>query len=445
MMRLSLNLWFAVFMALSLYFIKLGGALPVRTVYSLALVLFTFVFISRKSVIKFFSENKIIGVAIVMAVAGSLATLAGKGDLTDVFNYIIKWVVQPLIIMCLTYQVAYCIGPRRTFQIIVAAYSLTLVVGVLQGLEISSAWELRYSVYSVQDLSKEVRALDEIKFESYDGSFDDASRARGLSWSAIHLSYHCCLVIGMLFLTRVDARYRPIRLSDTTTLAIVALAFVAVVLSGTRSALFGVVLLPFLYWWWVVKNKLIFIVLATVAGVGLWFVLPLVQEALNLRVLQADDSSASMRLPLYLFGLTLFIDQPWGYGWLDQSIFYAQSYWQHFRHMEGAESIFLRGLHNYLLNILWVYGVLGLLAIGYLFWFMRVSFGALFLIALAPYLINSLFHNGGVFYGGNYVWVFIGLAKYLRDQRVWFRRSRESIGAQIPAFAVPRFTKQEVV
>ena len=424
LLRQSLNLWFLGFMVLSLYFIKLGGSLPIRTVYGLALVAFIFIFVSRRSVTAFFTDNKVIGVALMLGLAGSFATFAGKGSLSDVINYNIKWIIQPLVIMCLAYQVCHCLGPKRVFSIIALTYCVTLLVAVLQGLEFNPAWEWRYSIYSIQDLGKEVRAFDDIEFQSYDGTFDDASRARGLSWSAIHLSYQGCLLIGMLMLSVVDRRYQPIKLRPAITLSLSLLALLAVVMSGTRSALFGVMMLPFIYYFWKSQSKLVYFMFAVLACVVLMTVLPLIQEMFDLRVLQTRDSSASMRLPLYLFGLYLFLEQPWGYGWIDQSINYAQDYWQYFRHMQGAESIFLRGLHNYLLNIVWVYGVFGLFALAILFWVMRASYGMLFIIALSPYLINSLFHNGGIFYGGNYIWVFIGLAKYLRDQRLLVRNTQ---------------------
>lgn len=422
MLRLSLYPLFAIFMVLSLYLIKFGGEIPLRTVYGLALTIYIFLFISRKSLVCFVQRNSVIAVALVLGLSGGLATLIGVGDFGDVINYIIKWILQPLIIMCLAYQVSFCLGPLQTFKIVLVTYGFTLLIAVLQGLEVSAAWEFRYFVNSLQGIGDEVRALDEIDFDASDGDFDDGSRARGISWSAIHLSYQACLVIGMVFLSKVDQRYQPLRLDKFSANIILALAIMSVIFSGTRSALIGVVVLPLLYFFWKSKHKLLVSVVAAGLITLIVFVLPLMQEALNLRVLQAQDSSANMRLPLYLFGAQLFLDQPWGYGWIDQSVYYAQDYWQHYRHMEGAESIFLRGLHNYALNIVWVYGVFGLAAIVYLLASMKVSFGPLFLIALAPYFINSLFHNGGVFYGGNYIWVFIGIAKYLYDQRVSYRR-----------------------
>ncbi len=422
MLKFSLSIMFAGYMALSLYLIKLGGEIPLRTIYSSCLILFVYTFVSRKSVINFFRKNDFISISLVFAFAGSAATLAGVGELKDVLIYLTKWILQPIIIMCLAYQIAFCLGPLKTFKIILLMYSVTLIIGVLQGFQVSAAWEIRSLVNSFQGLGSDLGALDDLNFDTSDGRFSDGVRARGISWSAIHLSYQSCLVIGMLFLTYVDDRYRPIRLSKYLTISILSIAFIAMVFSGTRSALIGVVCLPIVYYFVSSKNKFIYfisVIFIIVFGV---YVFPLIQEALNLRVLQAQDSSANMRLPLYLFGFQLFFDQPWGYGWIDQSVYYAQEYWQEYRHMEGAESIFLRGLHNYALNILWVYGVFGLIATIYLFWYMRALFGGIFLVALVPYLVNSLFHNGGLFYGGNYIWIFIGLAKCLYDRRVEYKK-----------------------
>ncbi len=411
-------------MVLSLYFIKLGGSLPIRTVYGLGLVTFIFLAVSQRSLFDFAKNNIVIGVALMLALMGCVATLAGVGSVDDAVNYVIKWIVQPLIIMCLAYQVAYCLGPIKVFKVVLVVYGFTFFIALLQGVEISAAWELKYLFNSFQDIGKEARALDEIEFDSSGGRFDDGARARGLSWSSVHLAYQACLAIGFVFLSHVDPRYQPLRLGKPLTILVLLLAFAAVLLSGTRSALLGVFALPLLYWLLVARSKLLTLAIISVVLVGVIYVLPIAQDTLNLRVLQAQDSSATMRLPLYLFGLELVADQPWGYGWIDQSTSYAQQYWERYKHMDGAESIFLRGLHNYLLNVLWVYGVFGFLTIACLFWYMRVSFGIWFLVALVPYFVNSLFHNGGIFYGGNYIWVFIGIAKYLKDQRRVFQYKR---------------------
>lgn len=424
MLRPVFYLLFLMFMVLSLYFIKLGGSLPIRTVYGLGLVMLIFLLVSPRSLFDFAKNNLLISLACMLAVAGSASTLAGVGDGADALNYSIKWILQPLIIMCLAYQVAYCLGPMTVFKIAMLVYGVTFLVALMQGLGMSAAWELKYFLNSFQDIGKEVRALDDIEFDSSGGQFDDASRARGLSWSSVHLAYQACLAIGLVFLSYVDPRYKPIRLSKLSSGLLLTLALAAVLLSGTRSALLGVLVLPLLYWLMITRNKVFTVLTISGALAAIVYVLPIVQEVLNLRVLQAEDLSATMRLPLYLFVLELVVDQPWGYGWVDQSTSYAQEYWQRYKHMNGAESIFLRGLHNYVLNILWVYGIFGLVAIVGLFWYARVSFGVWFLVALVPYFVNSLFHNGGIFYGGNYIWVFIGIAKYLRDQRRVYQHKR---------------------
>jgi len=424
MLRVGIALLFLIFMVLSLYLIKLGGSLPIRTVYGLTLVLFIHLLVSKHSLYAFAKHNAMVSVGLVLALTGTVATLVGVGNVGDALNYTIKWILQPLIIMCLAYQVSSCVGPAKVFNIILLVYGITFLVAVLQGLQLSAAWELKYLFNSFQDIGKEVRALDEIDFDSSGGRFDDASRSRGLSWSSVHLAYQGCLAIGFLFLSYVDPRYRPIRPARLVGVTILVLAGGAVLLSGTRSALVGVLALPLMYWLIVARNKLFALLAISVTLTCVIWLLPMVQEVFNMRALQAQDSSATMRLPLYLFGLELVVDQPWGYGWIDQSTSYAQEYWDRYKHLEGAESIFLRGLHNYPLNVLWVYGVFGLLALAFLFWYMRVSFGIWFLVALTPYLINSLFHNGGIYYGGNYIWVFIGIAKYLQDQRRVFQHKR---------------------
>jgi hypothetical protein len=104
-----------------------------------------------------------------------------------------------------------------------------------------------------------------------------------------------------------------------------------------------------------------------------------------------------------------------GYGWLDNVNSHASQYWEALMDYENSEAIFVRGLHNYLLNIGHVYGLAGLLAVFYMFYKKFKYYGIVVVFAFSPYYINAIFHNGGTFYGGNYIWVFLGVLKYYFD------------------------------
>jgi hypothetical protein len=62
-----------------------------------------------------------------------------------------------------------------------------------------------------------------------------------------------------------------------------------------------------------------------------------------------------------------------------------------------------------------VYGLAGLLVGFYMFCKKFNYYGIVVVFAFSPYYVNAIFHNGGTFYGGNYIWVFLGILKYYFD------------------------------
>jgi len=135
-------------------------------------------------------------------------------------------------------------------------------------------------------------------------------------------------------------------------------------------------------------------------------------NALDVRVLQLENSSAFSRLPLALFGFLLFIDNPIGHGWLTEAQTFADVYWGYLYKFENARAIAHLGLHNHAIKFVFVYGIGGIIAFFIYIKSIKQNYGSICLIALSPYYFHSLFHNDGVFLGGNYVWVFMGILHF---------------------------------
>jgi hypothetical protein len=413
MSKLFFATLFFFYLILSIAFIKLGCSLPLRTVLPVIGIICSLPFITSKIVRKFFKGNSVIQVAFILFISGAFSTLINVGTFTDVLEYFFKWILQPLLTISFTYIVATIIGIQAVFKLTTIAMLLTCIVGILQYFQFVPSWEIKYFFDSFQDLGKEIRALDELDFDNSDGQYDDSARPKGLSWSPIHLSYQACLMLGSAYWIKNSRLFKALNFDYF--LIVAPISVVTVIASGTRSALLGVLILVVVHFLIKSKYKILYVSLIILSFLSLVYILPIVQDFLNLRVLQANDSSASMRVPLYLFGGLLFLNQPWGYGWIDKSIYHAQDYWSYLYHYEGATSIFAVGLHNYVFNILWTYGIFGLFALYLLFRYFKLKFTYIFIIGLIPYLVNSMFHNGGIFYGGNFIWFYVAVAKFLSD------------------------------
>lgn len=420
---------FFVYMVLSLLFVKLGGGIPFRLVVLFLMLFVCWLSSCRAVVFELVLKSHYAYYAYSFFAIGVLSGLAQGDDVTVVLMNGFSSTIQPLLIFVAVVLMCEILGLATVVKLVILVYSTTMIVSVLQYFEFVPAWSLMEYFRSAQGIDDKDAFNAEIVMQSIDGRYDDTFRPRGLSWSPIHLSYQCCLLLSMSFACYWYSSGRK----KNWFVAVSILCFASVLVSGTRSALLGMILLVSVLFIayifrryrkgrdrWAICISIFFAPFVVVSF------LPYLNDVLDLRILQSDDSSASMRIPLYLFGLNVMVDYPFGNSWQRESADVAHLYWDVLYKFKGVESLFSVGLHNYIFNVAWTYGWLGILVIAHFFYsrFNRIPLAIFVLIV--PYLFNSMFHNGGIFYGGNYVWVFIGVAEYYVSSEVYQKKGESN-------------------
>ena len=75
------------------------------------------------------------------------------------------------------------------------------------------------------------------------------------------------------------------------------------------------------------------------------------------RVARTDDNSAAARSTLVYYGLRLFADNPLGYGLTFAPMTLWNSYWPDLYTDASAPGARVNDLHNYVMNMLNIYGI----------------------------------------------------------------------------------------
>jgi hypothetical protein len=188
-------------------------------------------------------------------------------------------------------------------------------------------------------------------------------------------------------------------------LALLAL-FVACIASATRSPILGGLIFLVAY---AVQRRTswlpLFVLLAGIVAYMAWPMLVGVIESEAPRVVRTDDDSAAARMTMIVYGLRLFADNPLGYGLAFAPMSLWSSYWSDLYLLPAPEGIRIHDLHNYVLNMLNMYGIGLLLLAPLIARLLRRATSSL--IFFVPYLVHILFHNSGPFYNDNVIWFVI--------------------------------------
>ncbi|MBW3166616.1 O-antigen ligase family protein [Ferrimonas balearica] len=405
---------FALFWCLAVTMVKLEAGLPVR-VWVLLLGLGWLATLYRVPWAELTRGNVHLSTLAGMAAVGMITTLWSTLDWPGTLLMVVKWVLQPALAFLFTVLIAHLYGVRVVVRIFFAVVALTAFVAVLQGLDVQPAWDLKYRFEQWQGLDRaQIFAIEQ---ESGGGAYQDQYRSRGLSYSPIHLGYQITLVVGLLYYASQRApALNP--LTPRWSWALIGLLFAAAVFSGTRSTIGGLLLLLPLHYLVCHKHRGVGVLLVT----GLLLLAPvlfaLASQLLDLRIFSTTDSSMQARVPLTMLGLKLFWDNPLGHGWLIEASDLADQYWHRLYHINNAEVVVYRGIHNHAVKMLFVYGLVGAGLLIYYLATLKRMFGVALLVALAPYGFHALFHNDGIFLGGNYIWVWLGILHcYWMEQR----------------------------
>jgi len=317
-------------------------------------------------------------------------------------NYVYAFVVMILIMILINDKVKL----KQYVFFLILLVTFNSFIGILQYFDIGFAWQIRdtlgyggLEVVRRQIISRE--------------------RIVGLSLYSIPFSYLLCTVLPINIIIFLYSKKKSIK--RTILKFAFILNFLALILSGTRSALLGVSVSIFII---IIRNnkwinKLIYILTSFIFFVLSFFVFNL----RNMRMFSINTSVYS-RIPLAIVGFKIFADNPLGAG-MGAYAKYSTKYYNLVQDMRGAEQILNVGSsHNQFINIAVYYGVIGLILsiIFYYFIFKSLNFiknntnnkfNEMIAVALQfsflSYIINSLFHNGGPFMGDVINFYFIGL------------------------------------
>jgi hypothetical protein len=158
---------------------------------------------------------------------------------------------------------------------------------------------------------------------------------------------------------------------------------------------------------WTIKPKVPALIFTLVALALVPFIdqLFVALQGLGMRVGNTEDASAVGRTVLQVYGILLFLDQPFGYGLAFNSVDHAGRYWSDLIGFENAETITKNALHNYYLLMLNKYGALILIVA--LFVARRLVKSALLVLAFVPYMVHVFYHNDGPYQADFIIWFLI--------------------------------------
>ncbi|TYC85094.1 O-antigen ligase [Novosphingobium sp. BW1] len=351
-------------------------------------------------------------IALYLSVLGFVLSLFSGGDIGAALLATVQISGQAVVQTLLAAIVAECCGARPTLKIFVILIGVTSLVAVLQFIGVGVAWNVRDALSGVQGDVVEGRFS-----EALDGG---EVRSIGLSYSKTILAGQICLAFAAYLLMRLQVvkRLRSIRIDMSLThlgYGLLVLAFVAIA-GGNRSPLLGgaVVLVLFL-----LRTRPRLFVLAMVLCFPVILVansiLAELQSATDSRILQTGDNSSLGRLTLIKYGVMLFVDNPFGYGATFEPRDYALQYLGYFWGDPTKSYIYRYPLHNYVMSVANIYGVLALPVLFKVIGIFRKN--VLIYITFAAYITHILFHNSGPFYQNEiFFWFVVGVVPKLKSE-----------------------------
>lgn len=374
---------------------KIGG-FPIRGLATAGVLVLAvlFYFDVAKRVLE--KNLLLLGLAAGLAALGVFVSVVNGAPASAILRSVAEVHLQAAATIMVAAILAQVAGARASAIVIVAVIGASACVAVAQMMDIQSAWAWR-------------RALGPLPTEAIEGLNLQERRPTGLSYSPIQLSTHLCLAFATFVAVRNRLRGTSNGADPLVVPALLAL-FAASIATATRSPILGGFVFIAAYAMQRRTSWLpLFLILAAVAAYFVWPLLMGVIETTAPRVLRTDDNSAAARSTLTYYGLRLFVDNPLGYGLTFAPWTLWQSYWPDLYMMQAPQGTRENELHNYLVNMLNIYGI-GLLllapVVARLLWRSKRS-----LIFFIPYLVHILFHNSGPFYNDNVIWfVFAAIA-----------------------------------
>ena len=396
-MKLYLKLIFLLILFLHVALVKLTVFIPVRT-----MALFVFVgllfLVHHRQFVNFTSRYaQIFLVFAVMAfLGGFLAVLQGE-QLYSLLEHLLRHIIQPLLILSSVYLAVQIFGLTFVVNAILVFVAMSAAVAILQFLGIELAWDIRRFFGNIQGDPADIKEILRTR-----------GRPLGLLLTPIMFSYH--LVSGYVV---ANLLYRHGLMQPRLYALVTIVALFASAANGTRSLVLGILIHECLQF--VLRGRLssyAWLTALAVGAVGGFYYL----EAIDSRLVSVEDASAVSRVVLLKFGLQLFLNNPFGYGWGLNPGDHAWLFWELLSDLPKATAIFRLGIHNAFINFLLKYGIFGLSVFALLAALnLRKTFALL--VTFLAYFINALFHNAGVFVGDIYFWFAFAIFLHLYETR----------------------------
>jgi O-Antigen ligase len=418
MFRLTVFGLFLCTLALSVYLVRWSiASVPVRGMVAISILLL----IAMANIEIVFNEIRrfrfLLTITVVVAAIGVISSLSNGSEMTNVGRQILEIHIQAFVNIIVGACVARICGLERSVLALVAVVGVSSVFALLQFIGFTPAYEARNFLSGFQPA----------ELDGDSGYFALAGRARGLSYTSVHLGTQVCLVfaaaMGLLLHKHGGAILDRL---DPRVLLVASAVAVASVASGNRSPVLGIIIFLVVYVW-LIRTKFSAVVFALFGLTAILFVdqmFFMLQEA-GLRVGTTEDSSAVSRIVLLAYGMLLFLEQPFGYGLDFNSMEHAGQYLGVLRDFEYSDRIARVALHNYYLLMLNKYGALilivGALCAG------RMLRNGLIVVAFIPYMVHIFYHNDGPYQADFLIWFVIpvlsriGTVSWRRDK--WPQRT----------------------
>jgi len=404
---------FGLFLAtlfLSICMVKWSIAgIPVRAIFAISILLLIAAARNQIIIDVVYRYRFVFAVTAAVALIGVASSLYNGTEPASLGRQLLEIHFQAMVNIVVGACVVRVCGIRASVLALTMVVGISSLFALLQFMGIGLAFDVRNLLEGFQPAGPEGSRFFEI-----------GGRARGLSYSPVHLGTQLCLLFAAIFAFLLHGYGERIfgRLDSRVLLAAAFVVLVSVA-SGNRSPILGVVIFLVMYAW-VTKHKFPALVFTLLALAALPFTdqfLLMLQE-LGLRVANTADGSAVGRTALQVYGVLLFVDQPFGYGLDFNSPDYASQYWSALRGFENAEAITKHALHNYYLLMLNKYGMLILIVAALVAWRMMKS--GMAMLGFIPYMAHIFYHNDGPYQADFIIWFIIPLFGHIGAIR-WSR------------------------
>lgn len=419
---------------LALNAFKIGG-FPIRALFAAGTLVLVCILYSDLAKLTLKRNSLLLGLAAGLAALGAVISLLNGTSLYAIVRSVTEVHAQAAVTLMVAAILAQICGGRAAMFAIVAIVGVSACVAAAQMMDFHAAWVLR-------------RALGPLPNEAVEGLSFVERRPTGLSYSPIQLSTQLCLAFAAFVAVR--DKYRRVVLArtdaDPAVIIGVGMLIAASIACATRSPILGALIFMAAY---AMQRRTtwlpLFLIFAAILMYLAWPLLMGLVETNAPRVARVDDDSAAARITMVYYGIRLFVDNPVGYGLAFAPMSLWTSYWPDLYMMPAPEGVQVHELHNFVLNMLNMYGVGILLFAPVVSRLLRRASGSI--IFFLPYIIQILFHNAGPFYNDSVIWFVIaaiaatasGSAENLREPAAHSTRGRtigESAFSHAPARAM---------